>query len=102
MSDTNVCVYANAVAGPFSDRTAQLTVVGQFTLPNVGSTVLTMEYVLGQINNETSAGFVGPTRQAIVALRGGDEAGLREGDIVQVNNTQFAVTADFFKEWSGE
>lgn len=102
MSDTNVCVYANTVAGPFSDRTAHLTVAGQFSLPNVGSTVLTMEYVLGQINNETAARFVGPTRQAIAAVRGGDAAGLREGDIVQINNTQFVVTADYFKEWSGE
>lgn len=100
MSDTRVCIYANEVAGPFTDRTARLTIVGQFSLPNVGSTVLTMEYLLGQINNETSAAFVGPTRKAIAALRGA--GGLREGDMVQVNSTQFKVTADNFAEWSGE
>lgn len=100
MSDTQVCVYANEVTGPFSDRTARLTVVGQFALPNVGSTVLTMEYVLGQINNGTSAAFVAPARAAIDALRGA--GGLREGDMVQVNSTQFAVTADYFAEWKGQ
>lgn len=100
MSDTRVCVYANEVAGPFTDRTARLTIVGQFALPNVGSTVLTMEYVLGQINNATSAAFVAPARAAIAALRGA--GGLREGDMVQVDSTQFAVTADYFTAWSGE
>ncbi|WP_051558483.1 hypothetical protein [Mycolicibacterium austroafricanum] len=101
MSDTRVCIYANEVAGPFTDRTARLTIVGQFSLPNVGSTALTMEYVLGQINNETSAGFVAPTRVALAEVHGGDGQ-LREGDMVQINHTQFMVTADNFAEWSGE
>ena len=101
MSDTAVCVYANAVPGPFSDRTARLTVAGQFSLPNVGSTVLTMEYVLGQINNDTSAGFVAPTRAALATAHSGDGQ-LREGDMVQINHTQFMVTGDYFAEWSGE
>lgn len=102
MSDIPVCVYANTAPGPFSDRTARLTVVGQFELPNVGSTVLTMEYVLGQINNRTSAQFVAPTRDAIAAVRGADAADLREGDIIQVGRAQFVVTTEGFAEWAGE
>lgn len=101
MSDTAVCVYANAVPGPFTDRTAQLTIAGQFSLPNVGSTVLTMEYVRGQINNETTAAFVAPTRTVLAAVHGGDGS-LREGDMVQIDHTQFMVTADGFASWSGE
>jgi hypothetical protein len=101
MRDMPVCVYANLVPGPFSDRTAILRVVGQFDLPNVGSTALTMEYVLGQLNNRTSARFVLPTLDAIAAVRGAGAAELREGDIVQVGSAQFVVTAGGFEEWSG-
>ena len=32
----------------------------------------------------------------------GDGGRLREGDMVQIDHTQFMVTADNFAEWSGE
>lgn len=108
MSNVNVTVYANEVEGPFSDDTARLRVVGDFMLPNVGSSVLTLEYVIGQVNNETSAKFVGPVREAIATLRGDDGADLRVGDVIRLDGayhcTHWSVAASdrVQEEWGGE
>ncbi|MFZ2241651.1 MAG: hypothetical protein WAV90_19215 [Gordonia amarae] len=98
---TDVTVYINDVAGPFSDRTARLTWVNQFTLRDYfGSTAAAMGHVLGQVNNSLSADFVTPVRAAIAARRGAGE--LREGDMVQVGGDSFMVTAGGFARWFDE
>lgn len=84
MKDVAVCIYANEVEGPFSDNTARLTVVGQFRVPNVGSTDFTLEYVIGQIKNRTTAKFVAPVREELAKM-GRESEELRSGDMIQLN-----------------
>lgn len=84
MHNIDVAVYANEVEGAFSDDTAALQLVAQFQLPNVGSSVMTLEYVLGQYNNNTRARFVEPLRKVL----GRD---LRLGDVIMVGYDYFSV-----------
>ena len=98
MRNVKVAVYGNKVPGQFDDRTAIMSLVGQFEVPNVGSSLATLEYVAGQINNRTSAKFVEPVRHEL----GRD---LRAGDVINLDHQDYMVTQTIgglrFEEYTG-
>ncbi|ASZ74650.1 hypothetical protein KHO57_gp075 [Mycobacterium phage Phabba] len=98
MRNISVAVYGNKVQGQFDDRTAIMSLVGQFEVPNVGSSLAALEFVAGQINNRTSAKFVEPTRHAL----GRD---LRAGDVITLDSQDYMITQTVgglrFEEYTG-
>lgn len=84
MRNVKVAVYGNDVQGPFDDRTARMSLVGQFEVVNVGSSMLTLEFIAGQINNRTSAKFVEPVRHALGRA-------LRAGDVINLDHQDYLV-----------
>jgi len=98
MRNVKVAVYGNAVEGPFSDATARMTLVGQFEVPNVGSSMLTLEYIAGQYYNRTSAKFVAPLREAL-------GRNLRAGDVINLDHQDYMIVQSArglrFEEYKG-
>ncbi|ACH62077.1 hypothetical protein MYRNA_69 [Mycobacterium phage Myrna] len=94
-----VAVYGNRVAGPFDDRTADMFLVDQFEIPNVGSTIAALEYVVGQINNRSSAKFVAPAFEQL-------GRNIRAGDVINLDHQDYVVVATLqgqprFEEYKG-
>ncbi|QZE10415.1 hypothetical protein SEA_SCOOBYDOOBYDOO_64 [Mycobacterium phage ScoobyDoobyDoo] len=85
MNLINVAVYGNRTLGPYNERTADLLLVGQFQLPDLGSSMLALEYVVGQINNRSRAKFVAP----IVEQLGRN---IRTGDAISLDGKDYLVT----------